>query len=258
MPALRIMQNAGGHLPLSGVRGLRIAQPQARLFLQYGMTETFRSTYLAPDEVDRHPTSIGRPIAGTDILVVRDDLTPCDVGEVGELVHRGPNVAVGYWNDVEATNRVFRPAPSQGAVSAPAERLVFSGDLVRRDEAGLLYFVGRRDRMIKTLGFRVAPDEVADVLFASGEILQGVVVGEADDERGERIVAHVTLAPAGSVEALTAFCRRELPRHMQPNRFEVHDSLPRLPSGKYDLQTLRAMSPNSPAPRADGAEGLSP
>jgi acyl-CoA synthetase (AMP-forming)/AMP-acid ligase II len=258
MPALRIMQNAGGHLPVSAVRGLRAAQPQARLFLQYGLTETFRSTYLAPDEVDRHPSSIGRSIPGADILVVRDDLTACDVGEVGELVHRGPTVAVGYWNDVEATTRVFRPDPQRGSDSAGGERVVFSGDLVRRDAEGLLYFVGRRDRMIKTLGHRVAPDEVAEVLFASGEVLHAVVAGEPDTERGERIVAYVMLAPSGSIEALASFCRRELPRHMQPSRFEAHPTLPRLASGKYDLQTLRAMSGGAPAPRADGAEGGSP
>jgi acyl-CoA synthetase (AMP-forming)/AMP-acid ligase II len=255
MPALRIMQNAGGRLPVSSVRRLRLAQPQARLFLQYGLTETFRSTYLAPDEVDRHPGSIGRPIPGAEILVVRDDLTSCEVGEVGELVHRGPTVAAGYWNDVEATARVFRPDPRSGSGSPSADRVVFSGDLVRRDAEGLLYFVGRRDRMIKTLGYRVAPDEVAEVLFASGQVLQAVVAGEPDNERGERIVAYVTLAPSGSMEALTSFCRRELPRHMQPSRVEAHHTLPRLASGKYDLQTLRAMSGEVQAHRADSAEG---
>jgi acyl-coenzyme A synthetase/AMP-(fatty) acid ligase len=132
---------------------------------------------------------------------------------------------------------------------------VFSGDLVRRDAEGLLYFVGRRDRMIKTLGYRVAPDEVAEVLFASGQVLQAVVAGEPDNERGERIVAYVTLAPSGSMEALTSFCRRELPRHMQPSRVEAHHTLPRLASGKYDLQTLRAMSGEVQARRADSAEG---
>jgi acyl-coenzyme A synthetase/AMP-(fatty) acid ligase len=255
MPALRIMQNAGGHLPVSCLRRLRLAQPQARLFLQYGLTETFRSTYLAPDEVDRHPGSIGRAIPGADILVVRDDLTSCDVGEVGELVHRGPTVAVGYWNDVEATARVFRPDPRGGSSAAPAERVVFSGDLVRRDAEGRLYFVGRRDRMIKTLGHRVAPDEVVEVLIASGEILDAVVAGEPDDERGERIVAYVTLSPAGSVKALRSFCRRELPRHMQPSRFEAHCTLPRLASGKYDLQALHAMSGDATVPHADFTEG---
>jgi amino acid adenylation domain-containing protein len=256
LPALRIMQNAGGHLPVSAVRDLRAAQPQARLFLQYGLTETFRSTYLAPEEVDRHPGSIGRPIPGADILVLRDDLTTCDVGEVGELAHRGPTIAAGYWNDVDATTRVFRPDPRDGSTSGAGERVVFSGDLVRRDAEGLLYFVGRRDRMIKTLGYRVAPDEVAEVLYASGEVIQAVVAGEPDRARGERIVAYVMLAPAGSIEALAAFCRRELPRHMQPARFEAHPTLPRLASGKYDLEMLRAVS-DAPPPRVDGAEGAS-
>jgi acyl-coenzyme A synthetase/AMP-(fatty) acid ligase len=172
------------------------------------------------------------------------------------LAHRGPTIAAGYWNDVDATTRVFRPDPRDGSTSGAGERVVFSGDLVRRDAEGLLYFVGRRDRMIKTLGYRVAPDEVAEVLYASGEVIQAVVAGEPDRARGERIVAYVMLAPAGSIEALAAFCRRELPRHMQPARFEAHPTLPRLASGKYDLEMLRAVS-DAPPPRVDGAEGAS-
>jgi amino acid adenylation domain-containing protein len=240
IPSLRIVQNAGGHLPTDTVRRLRAAQPQARLFLQYGLTEAFRSTYLVPEEVDRHPDSIGRAIPGAEILVVRDDLSACDIGEVGELVHRGPTVAAGYWNDPDATERVFRPNPLRPMGTPCSERVVFSGDLVRRDADGLLYFVGRRDRMIKSLGYRVAPDEVADVLFHSGEILEAVVAGEPDAERGERVVAYVVMSPGGSLERLDVFCRRELPRHMQPCRYEVRASLPRLGGGKYDLAALLA------------------
>jgi len=239
LPALRIAQNAGGHLPVSTVQLLRRTQPEARLFLQYGLTETFRSTFLSPDEVDRHPDSIGRAVPGAEILVLRDDSTPCDAGEVGQLVHRGPTVAAGYWNDAEATERIFRPNPLRPAEAPSTERVVFSGDLVRRDAAGLLYFVGRGDRMIKTLGHRVAPDEVADVLLESGEVLEAVVAGEADALRGERVVAYVRLAPAGSLAKLEGFCRQELPRHMQPCRYEVRTCLPRLGGGKYDLGALQ-------------------
>jgi acyl-CoA synthetase (AMP-forming)/AMP-acid ligase II len=244
VPSLRVLQNAGGHLPVEAARRLRAAQPHAQLFLQYGMTETFRSTFLAPDEVDRHPHSIGRAIPGAEILVLRDDGTPCEVGEIGELVHRGPTVAAGYWNDPEATARVFRPHPcvqragDQG--TAPdAERVVFSGDLVRRDAEGLLYFVSRRDRVIKSLGFRIGPDEILDVLHASGEITEGVVTTEPDGQRGERIIACVVLAPEGSAHRLEAYCRVELPRHMQPTRIDVLDEIPHLPGGKHDLAALR-------------------
>ena len=238
IPSLRLLQNAGGHLPTAAVRELRRAQPQSQLFLQYGLTETFRSTFLPPDEVDRRPDCMGRAMPGTEVLVVRDDLTPCDSGEIGELVHRGPTVAAGYWNDPDATARVFRPNPFLAPGTPDAEKVVFSGDLVRKDSDGFLYYVSRRDRLIKTLGFRVGPDEIADVLFSSGEISECVVTTEADETRGERIVAYVVLAERGSVERLTRHSRIELPRYMQPARIAVLPGIPRLPSGKYDVRAL--------------------
>jgi acyl-CoA synthetase (AMP-forming)/AMP-acid ligase II len=244
VPSLRIVQNAGGHLPVEAVRRLRAAQPHAQVFLQYGMTETFRSTFLAPDEVDRHPDSVGKAIPGAEILVLRDDGTPCDVGEIGELVYRGPTVSAGYWNDPEMTARVFRTYPGtlsagNGEGAPDTERVVFSGDLVRRDAEGFLYFVSRRDRVIKSLGFRIGPDEILDVLHASGEIAEGVVTTEPDGQRGERIVACVVLAPEGSAQRLETYCRAELPRHMQPARIDVLQEIPRLPGGKHDLAALR-------------------
>lgn len=241
--SLRILQNAGGHLPEPAVRRLRLCQPQARLFLQYGMTEVIRSTYLPPEEVDHRPTSIGRAIPGAEVLVLRDDGCTCEPDEIGELVHRGPTVTRGYWNDPEATARVFRSWPTRTDGNSDIERVVFSGDLVRRDEAGFLYFVGRRDRMIKSLGYRVSPDEVAEVIHASGEVLEVAVTGEPDERRGEQIVAYVVLKPAGSLSRLVRFCGIELPRYMQPARYEVRDALPRTPSGKHDLSALSAGPP---------------
>jgi amino acid adenylation domain-containing protein len=236
--SLRVLTNTGGRLPREAIRKLRGAHPHAKLVLMYGLTEAFRSTYLPAEEVDRRPDSIGRAIPGAEILVVREDLTPCDPEEVGELVHRGPTVTLGYWADPEGTARVFRPNPLRPAGTPDGERVVFSGDLVRRDAEGFLYFVGRRDRMIKTLGYRVSPDEVAETLYASGEVDEAVVTSEPDDVRGERIVAHVVLAGGGSLDRLRQFCRVELPRYMQPDRFDVRDALPRTGSGKHDPRAL--------------------
>ena len=232
MPLLRVMQNAGGHLPRETVARLRHAHPHVALFLQYGMTEVMRSTCLAPEEVDRRPGSIGHAIPGAAVEVLRPDGTPCARDEAGELVHHGPTVALGYWNDPAATARTFRPAPG-------GTRAVHSGDLVRRDGDGFLHFVGRRDGVIKTLGYRVGPDEVADVLFASGQVDEAVVTAETDVARGQRIVAHVVLRGGGTLEALCVFCRAEMPRWMHPARIELHDRLPRTPAGKYDLEALR-------------------
>lgn len=234
--SLRQMQNAGGHLPTPLVRRLRAAQPHAALFLQYGQTETFRGTYLPPRELDEHPDSMGRPIPEAEILVVREDGTLCEPGEIGELVHFAPTVAAGYWRDPDATARVFRPHPVLG----DRVRGVHSGDLVRRDAAGLLYFVSRRDRIIKTLGYRVGPDEIVDVLMSSGEIVEAIVTSEPDQVRGERIVAYVVLTPTGDRSRLVSYARRELPTYMQPARVEVRARLARLVSGKYDLDAIKA------------------
>ena len=239
--SLRVMTNTGGRLPVEAVRKLRRAQPHADLVLMYGLTEAFRSTYLPPEQVDQRPDSIGVAIPGAEILVLRDDLTPCGPGEEGELVHRGPTVALGYWADPESTARVFRPNPLRPAGVPDTERVVFSGDLVRRDAEGFLYFVARRDRMIKTLGYRVSPEEVAEALYASGEVGEALVTSEPDELRGERIVAHVVLAAGGSLQRLEAFCRAELPRYMQPCRFDLRDELPRTSSGKHDPGALRVV-----------------
>jgi amino acid adenylation domain-containing protein len=237
LPTLRAMTNAGGHLPTPAVRALRRAQPAAQLYLMYGLTETLRSTYLPPEEVDQRPDSIGRAIPGADLFVVREDGTPAAPGEVGELVHRGPTVTLGYWKDPERTAQVFRPDPLRAA-APESERVVFTGDLVRRDAAGFLYFVSRRDRIIKTMGYKVGPDEIANVLYDSGEVADAAVVGEPDDLWGQRIVVHVVLVAGGSVERLKAYCGRELPRYLQPARFEVLEALPTLPSGKHDIAAV--------------------
>ena len=207
LPALRAMTNTGGRLPTEAVRKLRGAHPAARLFLMYGLTEAFRATYLDPDEVDEHPDSIGRSIPG--------------------------------WNDREMTAKVFRPNPLRPEGAPDCERVVFSGDLVRLDEEGRLYFVGRSDKMIKTLGFRVSPDEIMDVLYASGEIVEGIVGTEPDAVRGDRIIAYVVLGEGKSLERLESFCRAELPRYMQPARIAVQESIPRTSSGKHDVNALR-------------------
>lgn len=242
IPTLRAMTNTGGRVPVDAVRQLRAANPQAQLFLMYGLTEAFRATYLPPELVDLHPDSIGRAIPGTEILVVREDLTPCEVGEVGELVQRGSTVAAGYWNDPETTARIFRPNPLRPKGSPDSERVVFSGDLVRRDANGLLYYVGRRDGLIKSLGYRVSPDEIADVIYASGQVLEAVVGTTPDKVRGDSIVAYVVLKEGGTAEAVQRFCRAELPTYLQPGRVEVRAELPRTSSGKFDVRAAQAVA----------------
>jgi amino acid adenylation domain-containing protein len=234
LAALRVMTNTGGRLPVEAVRQLRRYQPHADLVLMYGLTEAFRSTYLAPEIVDRKPGSIGKAIPGAEILVLNEQLERCKPGETGQLVHRGATVALGYWNDPDATSLVFCFHPLRPPGTPDTERVVFSGDLVYQDEDGDLFFVSREDKLIKTLGYRVSPDEVADALYGSGEVVEALVTSEPDEVRGARIVAYVVLAAGGQLDRLKGFCARELPRYLQPGRIEVRSALSRTTSGKHD------------------------
>jgi acyl-CoA synthetase (AMP-forming)/AMP-acid ligase II len=241
LPSLRYITNTGGAMPQNVLAALRQALPSSKIFLMYGLTEAFRSTYLPPEELDRRPTSMGKAIPDTEILVVSDAGTPCQPGEVGELVHRGPTVSMGYWGQPELTARVLRPHPFLPAELGSDEKVCYSGDLVRQDEEGFLYFVGRRDTLIKSSGFRISPTEVEEVLFQSGQIRQAAVIGIPDDVLGQTIKAFVVAkdgAPV-SASALLAFCSEKMPRHMIPKAVEILDELPKTSSGKVDYPSLR-------------------
>ena len=239
--SLQYFTNTGGAMPRATLDQLRKRLPGARPYLMYGLTEAFRSTYLPPAEVDRRPDSIGKAIPNAEILVVRPDGTLCDVDEPGELVHRGALVAQGYWNDAEKTAERFRPAPAQPDGLVHPELAVWSGDTVRRDAEGFLYFVGRRDEMIKTSGYRVSPTEVEEALYATGLVTEAAVFGLPDPELGQHIAAVVVPADSEtfSVNELLGACRAALPGFMVPARVDVLDALPRNPNGKLDRNALR-------------------
>ncbi|HEY7622001.1 MAG TPA: acyl-CoA ligase (AMP-forming), exosortase A system-associated [Solirubrobacteraceae bacterium] len=238
--SMRYFANTGGRMPKSTLDRLRAIFPQAKPYLMYGLTEAFRSTYLDPGEVDRRPDSIGKAIPNAEILVVREDGSVCDPGEQGELVHRGALVAMGYWNDAERTAERFKPAPGRDGAICTTETAVFSGDLVRRDEEGFLYFVGRKDEMIKTSGYRVSPTEIEEVAYGTGLVGDAVALGVDDERLGQHILLAVSPAN-GHVEPeeLLAVLRRELPRYMVPKHVVVQPSLPRSPNGKFDRNLLR-------------------
>jgi len=250
--SLRYFTNTGGAMPRTTLEQLRAKLPRSRPYLMYGLTEAFRSTYLPPEEVDRRPDSIGKAIPNAEILVVRADGSECEPDEPGELVHRGALVARGYWNDAAKTAERFKPAPGQPDGIVNPELAVWSGDTVRRDADGFLYFVGRRDEMIKTSGYRVSPTEVEEALYATGLVAEAAVFGLPDPELGQHIVAVVTPAEPATfrTEALLAACRASLPGFMVPARIELRaGGLPRNPNGKIDRSTLRAEL-DAPAPAA--------
>ncbi len=245
---LRYITNTGGAMPQEALASLRSVLPRTDVFLMYGLTEAFRSTYLPPAELDRRPTSMGKAIPNTEILVVNEDGELCAPGEIGELVHHGPTVSLGYWGRPDLTDQVLKPHPCPPPGLPSGERVCYSGDLVRMDDDGFLYFVGRRDNQIKSSGFRVSPTEVEEALRASGWLQDAAVIGIPDSVLGQKIVAYITAAEGSEVEpqALIDFCATRLPRHMLPKEVEVIDSLPKTASGKIDYPGLRRRYESDP------------
>ena len=243
---LRYFANTGGRMPRATLDLLRAKAPSAKPFLMYGLTEAFRSTYLPPEEVDRRPDSIGKAIPNAEILVLREDGSECAPDEPGELVHRGALVGLGYWNDAEKTAERYKPLPTgvggrEGGLQLP-EFAVFSGDTVKRDAEGFLYFVGRRDEMMKTSGYRVSPTEVEEVLYATGLVGECVAFGVHHDTLGQAIQVIATPpegAAALDLAALTAACKARMPAYMVPHGVDARTGpLPRNPNGKIDRKTL--------------------
>ena len=237
---LRYITNSGGAMPRAVLDKLRAALPRTQPVLMYGLTEAFRSTYLPPAEVDRRPDSMGKAIPNAEILVVRPDGTLCEPDEPGELVHRGALVSLGYWNDAAKTAERFKPVPGQDPGLVMTEIAVWSGDTVRRDAEGFLYFIGRRDEMIKTSGYRVSPTEVEEVVFATGLVADAAAVGVSHPVLGQAIVVVATPAHGAGAdsERLLAECKARLPNFMVPAQIEWRDSIPRNPNGKYDRPRL--------------------
>jgi acyl-CoA ligase (AMP-forming) (exosortase A-associated) len=238
--SMRYLANTGGRMPKSTLARLRGIFPGASPFLMYGLTEAFRSTYLDPQEVERRPDSIGKAIPNAEILVVRPDGTPCGPGEEGELVHRGPLVALGYWRDPERTAQRFRPVPGDAHDWTYPEVAVWSGDTVVSDEDGFLYFVGRSDDMIKTSGYRVSPTEIEEVAYGTGLVRDAVALGLRDDRLGQRIVLLVTSGTEPlDIQVLVKAMQQELPLYMVPSEVIIRDNLPYSPNGKFDRVLLK-------------------
>jgi acyl-coenzyme A synthetase/AMP-(fatty) acid ligase len=210
----------------------------------YGLTEAFRSTYLDPGELDRRPGSIGKALPGQEILVLDESGAPCGVGQPGELVHRGSLVTLGYWNDPEQTRTRYRPLPANHGQLPLPEFAVWSGDLVRTDEDGFLYFVGRKDQLLKTSGHRISAGEIEEVVAEVGGVVENAVVGLADELLGHRLVAALVCV-AGEreaiVEAVRRHCRRQLPAYMTPADICVLEFIPRNVNGKPDRAALETI-----------------
>ncbi|HUG63469.1 MAG TPA: AMP-binding protein [Methylomirabilota bacterium] len=240
LPDLRAITNSGGAVPTDTVARLRALLPTTRIFLMYGLTEAFRSTFLDPDEIDRRPGSIGKAIPECEVFVVTPDGRRAAPGERGTLVHRGPTVSLGYWRRPGETERVIRQNPLR-PVEEGRDIVCVSGDVAYADAEGFLYFVGRRDAMIKSSGYRISPSEVEEVLMATGRFRQVAVIGLPDPALGQRVHAvGVGASEDVDVGAALSVAAGQLAAYMVPRTVELVDVLPVTANGKVDVARLVA------------------
>ncbi len=238
---LRYITNSGGAMPQSTLSILQDKLPNTDVYLMYGLTEAFRSTYLPPDQVNTRPTSMGKAIPNAEIFVINSNGEECKPNEEGELVHRGPLVAQGYWNDPAKTSERYKPLPASLTDGRTVTELaVWSGDSVKRDEEGYLYFVSRTDEMIKTSGYRVSPTEVEESLLLLDDVSEAVAMGIPHSELGQAIVIVVTSnSTSNNLEKeITSSLRKQLPAYMLPQKIFIRDELPRNANGKFDRKQL--------------------
>jgi acyl-CoA ligase (AMP-forming) (exosortase A-associated) len=249
---LRYLANTGGRIPQANLDELRnLLEPAGtKIYLMYGLTEAFRSTYLDPKEIHRSSPEqgncIGKAIPDTEIMVIDKEGKEAAPGEPGELVHRGPTVAMGYWGNEEATRKAYRPNPLAPPELLGVERVVYSGDTVTRDEEGYLYFLGREDAMIKNQGYRLSPEEVENLLLGSGLVHEACAFGVENPAVGHDVIAVISLKDGGdgAIDSVREYAINNGPPYMIPKEIIVRDELPKNANGKIDRKGISSAYTN--------------
>jgi acyl-CoA synthetase (AMP-forming)/AMP-acid ligase II len=238
LSSLRYITNTAASLPVTHILRLREIFPQARLYSMYGLTECKRVSYLPPEELERRPGSVGKGMPNEEVWIVDEMGNRVGPGIVGELVVRGSNVMKGYWGDQEATNRALKPG------ILPGEKVLYTGDLFKMDEDGYLYFVGRKDDMIKSRGERVSPKEVENAIYGMEGVAEVAVIPVPDDILGQAIKAYIVPKNGDVMNEKNLFlhCKKTLEEFAIPKYFEFRNSLPKNASGKIDKLTLKQES----------------
>lgn len=233
--SLRYITNTAAALPVSHIRRLREVFPNARLYSMYGLTECKRVSYLPPEELERRPTSIGRGMPNEEVYIVNDAGERVGPGEIGELVIRGSNVMIGYWEMPEETANCIKPG------RYPGEKVLFSGDLFKMDDDGYLYFIARKDDIIKCRGEKVSPKEVENVLYSLNGVLEAAVIGVPDDILGEAVKLYVALEEGSHLteKDILKYCSHHLENYMLPKYVEIRTSLPKTATGKISKKELK-------------------
>jgi long-chain acyl-CoA synthetase len=231
---VRYISNTGAALPVDHILKLRQLLPNLTIFSMYGLTECKRVSYLPPDQIDKRPSSVGRGMPNEEVYIVDEQNNRVGPGVVGELVVRGSNVMKGYWEAPEATERCLRPGP------LPYERALYTGDLFRADEEGYLYFVGRKDDIIKSRGEKVSPRELENVLHSLEGVAEAAVIGIPDAMMGQAIKAVLVLKEGASVTEADVLrhCRARVEDFAMPKHVEFRTSMPRTSTGKINKREL--------------------
>ena len=240
--SIRYFTNSGGFLPAETLAQLRKKIPLAKPFLMYGLTEAFRSSYLKPSELEKRVGSIGQAIPFTELLVVDEDGNDCNANEIGELVHVGPLVTLGYWQNDTATKKRYKPVPKQANNIYNTPLAVYSGDYVKYDDEGFLYFVARKDAMIKTSGYRVSPHEIESVLLQIKNVQEAAIVTSPCNDIGLVIIAIIVLTKTSQTmtsQRIIKYCQHSLANYMLPKQVIFLNELPRNANGKVDMVLLQ-------------------
>lgn len=235
LSALRLITNTAAALSESQIKQIRALFPQATLYSMYGLTECKRVTYLPPEQLDIRPTSVGRGMPNEEVWLVDEAGNRLPNGSTGELVIRGSHVMRGYWRKPAQTAERLRPGP------IPGEMVLYSGDLFRTDAEGWLYFVARKDDIIKTRGEKVSPREVENVLYGIDGVLEAAVIGVDDELLGQAVKAFVVRQPGSTLteREVIKHCLAHIENFMAPKTVEFVDALPRTDTGKIKKTGLR-------------------
>jgi acyl-CoA synthetase (AMP-forming)/AMP-acid ligase II len=240
LSSIRVITNTGGTIPPTVLNELIRLFDKKQFFLNYGLTESYRTSYLPPSLLREKPSSIGYAIPGVDVLIVQEDGTVAPPGVAGEILHRGDYLFLGYWGDPDATARALRPDPLAPKDCPNPSLVLHTGDYGYFDKDGALYYLGRRDRLLKSMGVRVTPGQVEELLYLSELVSEAAVFGKAHDILGHEIWA--AIVPKEGVtsvkERISEYSRRVMSEHMLPRRYMIKTELPKTTTGKVDYEQL--------------------
>jgi acyl-coenzyme A synthetase/AMP-(fatty) acid ligase len=237
LSTFRYITNTGAALPVEHIRRLKSMLPDVKIFSMFGLTECKRVCYLPPEELETRPSSVGKAMPNCEVFLVDQNDNNVTAEQTGELVIRGSNVMQGYWKDPDLTARTYRNQ------QYPAERALYSGDYFRKDDSGFLYFLGRKDDMIKSKGERISAREIENILCTLDGVAEAGVIGVPDGIIGQAVKAYIVPAQSCKLteKEIMRYCAANMETFMIPKYVEFVDKLPVTANGKIDKKQLKSM-----------------